>query len=169
MTSYTAKQVWGFTHVYAAMPADPSRPDHDYVQEFMGALNRAAAERGVARLDAPSDALDVSRDLIIDEAAKALGAVWAQRGDDLLVTHTALVDAVDWDDLLARHRVPEDGRETVAETLKRAEAALRVDLTVDEADDVLSGLVSELDDLASVGWTEAATLRDALVERMEDL
>lgn len=68
--------------------------DGDRVKPFTDALNRAAKERGI-RLDQESDALDLSRDVIIDEAVQAAGGnQWALRGDALYFT-TLPVD-VSW-------------------------------------------------------------------------
>lgn len=166
---YASEQVWGFSHVYAAMPTDPARRDADYVADFMAALNKAAARHGIDNLNEPGPLLDLYRDEILIEAADAVGCEWARRRDVLLLTHRDIAHRVDWGYLLARHFDPGDGRPTVDAVLKRAEAALGADLSVDEADEIFSGLYSELDDLASVGWDEAASLRDQIVLRMADL
>lgn len=94
------RDILGFDKVLAAMPAHPTDAQHDYVHEFGVALERAAADRGLS-LKAPSDALDQSRDLVIDEAARALSAGWEIRDDTLLLTHDSLAGVVDWEKYLA--------------------------------------------------------------------
>lgn len=63
---YTIQQVWGFGNV-EAVEAD--------IPGFLIALNAAATSRGIAS-HLPSDALDLSRDSILDEAAQSVGADW---------------------------------------------------------------------------------------------
>ena len=63
---HTVLSVWGFSDVLSV--------DAD-ISDFMKALN-AAESRGI-KAHLPSDALDLSRDLMIDEAAHQLGADWS--------------------------------------------------------------------------------------------
>lgn len=100
---YTLRDVWGFSTVHAAMPEDPTNPSRDYVADFMKAANEAARERGITRLNVPSDALDQSRDLILDEAARSLSAVAEIVNETLTLTHDSLLGQVDWISLLDRN------------------------------------------------------------------
>lgn len=62
----TVKDAWGFSESLA-VNAD--------VNEFFKAANAAALDRGI-KPNEPSDALDLSRDVILDEAAQRLGLEW---------------------------------------------------------------------------------------------
>lgn len=65
---YTIQEVWGFGRTIA-VNAD--------IASFLQAMHRAAVSRGILATHLPSDALDLSRDIILDEAAAALGVTWA--------------------------------------------------------------------------------------------
>lgn len=62
----TVKDVWGFSESLA-VNAD--------INEFFKHVNDAAKDRGIDA-HVPSDALDMSRDIILDEAAQKLGLEW---------------------------------------------------------------------------------------------
>ena len=70
----TVREVWGFGEVLS-VEVD--------VADFCRAMNRAATERGIAP-NVPSDALDLSRDVMLDEAAASLGADWSITPDGTL-------------------------------------------------------------------------------------
>ena len=54
------------------------------ISSLMAAINRSAADRNL-RLDIESDALDMSRDLMLDEAFAPLGGRWDITADTLRV------------------------------------------------------------------------------------
>ena len=62
--------------------AGPERDD--YLTPFIERMQKTAKERGIS-LDEPSNALDASRDVIIDHAAQ--GADWDIMGDVLYVAY----------------------------------------------------------------------------------
>lgn len=67
----TMQEVWGFGRI-AAVTTDE---DADTIGRFCKALDRAAKERHIAP-HVPSDALDMSRDVMVDEAARSLDMQW---------------------------------------------------------------------------------------------
>lgn len=81
----TVQDVWGFTWITGV--------DTD-IADFCQAMNAAAESRSIAP-NVPSDALDVSRDLMLDEAAQSLNAYWAIEGKELRVWPRGLT--VRWD------------------------------------------------------------------------
>lgn len=81
----TKLDVWGFSHVLTVETDVP---------EFCKALNREAESRGI-RPNVPSDALDLSRDLMLTDAAWKQGALWSIDGDTLRLWRHDLT--VDWD------------------------------------------------------------------------
>lgn len=60
------------------------------VRPFLTALNAAAKERGIC-LAGPNDLLDVSLDLMLDEAAAVTGTTWR------VIDHTLCLSPVDTD------------------------------------------------------------------------
>lgn len=60
----TVQEVWGFSDILAV---------NVEVSDFCKAMNAAAVSRNIAP-NVPSDALDLSRDIMLDEAAQSLGA-----------------------------------------------------------------------------------------------
>lgn len=68
----TTQEVWGFGTIEVAKPSTDTT---DRVAEFCRNLNAAAASRSIEP-NVPSDALDMSRDIMLDEAAHAMGYTW---------------------------------------------------------------------------------------------
>jgi hypothetical protein len=99
---YTAQDVWGFGSILIAAPEDDNAGEN--VQRFSATLNLVAAEEyGIKEFHFPQDAIDQSRDLIIDEAARRLGIdEWhIENGTLLLIDHRLM----GWrDDVLAALR-----------------------------------------------------------------
>lgn len=75
----TVKDVWGFSTMEIAKPDTDTT---DRIAEFCTAMNAAALDRGI-KPNVPSDALDLSRDICLDEAAQSLGLEWEIVGDTL--------------------------------------------------------------------------------------
>lgn len=71
----TAQDVWGFSTTLMV---------NVNVNAFMRSANEAALSRGI-RPHKPSDALDMSRDVILDEAAQAHNSQWRIVGTELRV------------------------------------------------------------------------------------
>lgn len=63
----TVLDVWGFSNILAV---------EVLISDFCKAMNAAAESRSIAA-NVPSDALDLSRDVMLDEAAASLNARWA--------------------------------------------------------------------------------------------
>lgn len=83
----TMQEVWGFGSIIAVSNAD------DTAGDFCRALNTAAASRSITP-NVPSDALDQSRDIMVDEAAHSLGMEWAVVDDTLRLWPVNVT--VDW-------------------------------------------------------------------------
>ena len=83
----TVKEVWGFSNILAV---------NIQVSDFCRAMNAAAAARGIAP-HVPSDSLDMSRDIMLDEAAQSLGASWEIVDDTMRVAPRSV--RVDWSSL----------------------------------------------------------------------
>lgn len=62
----TVQDVWGFSESLSV---------NTDVNQFFAAMNAAALDRGI-KPNEPSDALDMSRDVILDDAAQKLGVQW---------------------------------------------------------------------------------------------
>lgn len=78
----------GFTRLEVGAPVSSPLT----IGNVIAGINRAATERGIT-LAEPSDAADLSRDIIIDEAVWPLGGRWAIDGDTLRVWPRELGDA----------------------------------------------------------------------------
>lgn len=83
----TMVEVWGFRSVLSVEAS---------VQEFCRALGKAAKERGIPS-HLPSDALDASRDLMLDEAAQAVNATWSIADECLRLAKVGLT--INWDSI----------------------------------------------------------------------
>lgn len=102
----TVKEVWGFSH-YLAVDLDGTLGDR-----FLAAMNAEALDRGITP-NVPSDALDASRNVIMDDAARKVGAEWSIVDDTLRVCPRNVT--VDWAEV---ERVAEaEGIDTDAEAL----------------------------------------------------
>lgn len=83
----TVLDVWGFSGILAVeVPID----------SFTRAMDRTARDRGIAP-HIPSDALDLSRDIMLDEAAAALNAQWEIVGTTLRLWRSDLT--VRWENI----------------------------------------------------------------------
>lgn len=83
MSTTDMRAPWGFTSVAFVGPEGS-----DMRSRFLAAMNDGARERGIARTDVESDALDMSRDLILSEAAHAVGGEF-QVHDETLILYPA--------------------------------------------------------------------------------
>lgn len=81
ISAASAKEALGFTSIEALTVEGDSR---DMPNLMAKAINGAALSRGI-RVNGPSDALDMSRDIILDEAAASLGCTWEIKGDTLRI------------------------------------------------------------------------------------
>lgn len=86
--SFTMQQVWGFSDVLT-LNID--------VHDFCKALNEAALSRSITP-NVPSDALDLSRDLMITEAAHSLRAWWRLDGHTLYLWTQMLPESTTFDE-----------------------------------------------------------------------
>lgn len=75
----TMQEAWGFSTLTTATPDGSFE---DVSSRFCKALGEAAKSRGIAT-HIPSDALDMSRDVMLDEAAQSIGMQWQIVGDTL--------------------------------------------------------------------------------------
>lgn len=81
ISAASTKEALGFTSIEALTVEGDSR---DMPNLMAKAINGAALSRGI-RVTGPSDALDMSRDIILDEAAASLGCTWEIKGDTLRI------------------------------------------------------------------------------------
>lgn len=79
----------GFTEIYVAAGS---------VEEVIRAIESEALDRGILTFQA-SDALDASRDVILDDATASLGLEWIEIDRALCVYPAGL--SLDWKSLLA--------------------------------------------------------------------
>lgn len=83
--------VWGFSRVLAVTVSTDTR---DLPNLFAQAFSREAKARGIDS-SKPSDALDMSRDLILDDAARSIGFTWHQKGEELALVPVGVSVALD--------------------------------------------------------------------------
>lgn len=83
----TVKDVWGFSETLTV---------NIDVNEFLKSVNAAALDRGI-KPNEPSDALDLSRDLILTEAAQSHGVEWEIVDDTLRLWPSGLT--INWEEL----------------------------------------------------------------------
>ncbi len=95
----TVQEVWGFS-AYLAVDAEGGTIG----PQFLAAMNEAALDRGITP-NVPSDALDMSRDVIMMEAAQRVGANFDIVNGTLRIVPTGVT--VDWSEV---ERVAEEGR-----------------------------------------------------------
>lgn len=80
----TIEEVWGFSEIVAV---------NVEVSDFCKAMNAAAESRNIAP-NVPSDALDLSRDIMLDEAAQSLRSEWEVVGNTIRVWPNGVT--LDW-------------------------------------------------------------------------
>jgi len=83
----TAQEVWGFSTTLMVNMS---------VNHFMRSVNGAAVDRGI-NPRVPSDALDLSRDLILDEAAAEHNMQWEIVGTELRVWPVQIAWRSSWE------------------------------------------------------------------------
>lgn len=83
--------VWGFSRVLAVTDSTDTR---DLPNMFAQAFSREAESRGISP-SVPSDALDMSRDLILDDAARSMGFMWHQKGEVVALVPLGVSVALD--------------------------------------------------------------------------
>lgn len=85
MPKHTAQEVYGFSSIVAAGRDE----DRDFIRDILDGITAAAAERGIP-ITEPSDALDLSRDIILDEAVGVTGN-WTIQDGTLFVAYDDVV------------------------------------------------------------------------------
>lgn len=81
ISAASTQEALGFSSIEALTVEGDNR---DMPNLMAKAINGAALSRGI-KVNAPSDALDMSRDIILDEAAATLGCTWEISGDTLRI------------------------------------------------------------------------------------